>query len=111
MNPRHQFANDPHLPRYHFTAPQGWLNDPNWRCPLAGEYHLFYQFNPHAADRGAMHGHAVSTDLVHLTDLPIALAPDMPYDRDGVFCMYDYPRRQTIHYVYRCQQSLTNSHV
>lgn len=86
MSTRHQFDNDAHRPRYHFTAPQHWMNDPNGLIQWQGTYHLFYQYNPHAAYWGAMHwGHATSTDLVHWHDQPIALAPDQPYDADGVF--------------------------
>ncbi|GAA0526543.1 glycoside hydrolase family 32 protein [Paractinoplanes ferrugineus] len=76
---------DPHRPRFHFTAPGGWLNDPNGLTHWRGVYHLFYQYNPFAPAHGNIHwGHATSTDLVRWTDEPIALAPglDGP-DRDG----------------------------
>ncbi|MFL5733853.1 MAG: glycoside hydrolase family 32 protein [Chloroflexia bacterium] len=68
--------NHPHRPRYHVLPPSGWLNDPNGLIHWRGEYHMFYQYNPAGAFHRDVHwGHAVSEDLMHWRDLPIALAP------------------------------------
>jgi len=56
--------------------PHNWMNDPNGPIWWKGQYHLFYQLNPHAAVWGDMHwGHAISPDMVHWHHEPIALSP------------------------------------
>ncbi len=73
---RVSLADDPHRPQYHFLPPSNWMNDPNGVIQWGDKFHLFYQHNPNRAIWGDMHwGHAVSTDLVHWEDWPIALAP------------------------------------
>ena len=64
-------------PKFHYTAKQGWLNDPNGLCTVDGTYHLFYQYNPASSNWGNMHwGHAVSTDLLRWEEREPALYPD-----------------------------------
>lgn len=79
--------NDRYRPRYHFTAPKNWINDPNGLVQWNGTYHLYYQHNPNAAYWADMHwGHATSTDLMSWTHEPIVLAPDPDGpDADGVY--------------------------
>jgi beta-fructofuranosidase len=73
---RKALAADPHRPHYHFLPPANWMNDPNGLIQWKGQYHLFYQYNPYGPVHDQMHwGHAVSPDLLHWTDLPIALTP------------------------------------
>ncbi|MET7700351.1 GH32 C-terminal domain-containing protein [Streptomyces sp. NPDC005485] len=70
-------------PQFHFTPEKNWMNDPNGLVYYKGEYHLFYQYNPNGNSWGDMSwGHAVSKDLVHWEQLPLALSHD---DKEMVF--------------------------
>lgn len=70
-------------PTYHYAPASNWLSDPNGLVHHQGEWHLFYQYNPHGEDWGHMSwGHAVSPDLCNWTELPPALLED---DRFMIF--------------------------
>ena len=57
---------------------------------LDGEYHLFFQYNPFGNEWGHMSwGHAVSRDMIHWEELPVAIP-----EEDGIMifsgtCVFD----------------------
>lgn len=71
---RAELAADPYRPIFHFVNPEGNLNDPNGFSFWNGNWHLFYQAYP-PEDPRQHWGHAISKDLIHWRDLPLAIYP------------------------------------
>ncbi|MHC4325037.1 MAG: glycoside hydrolase family 32 protein [Planctomycetota bacterium] len=68
-------------PQFHYSPKRGWISDTNGLIYYDGEYHLYYQHNPYGWDHSRNDcnktwGHAVSTDLVHWSELPGTIHPD-----------------------------------
>src|SRR5690349_19625099 len=61
---------EPWRPQFHYSQPNLFMNDPNGLVYYAGEWHLFYQSRPGG---GIVWGHAISKDLVHWDNLPVAI--------------------------------------
>ena len=65
---------EPYRPRFHFSPRINWTNDPNGLVYFEGEYHLFFQYDPTGIEgRHKSWGHAVSADLTHWEELPVAI--------------------------------------
>lgn len=72
--------------KYHFRPKTGWINDPNGLVFFQGYYHAFYQHAPHQRYpfvEPMYWGHARTKDFLSWEELPLALCPTEPYDKDG----------------------------
>lgn len=68
---------EPHRLQVHFSSKQKWMNDPDGMVYYKNIYHLLFQYYPDSTIWGPMHrSHAISKDLMHWKELPIALYPD-----------------------------------
>jgi beta-fructofuranosidase len=78
--------NDRWYPKFHIAGLAGWINDPNGLSYFKDRYHVYFQHHPFSSTWGPMHwGHVSSSDLVTWRREPIAMAPSVDEDRDGVF--------------------------
>ncbi|MNU49795.1 Levanase precursor [compost metagenome] len=69
FNPTANYYTERYRPQYHLSVESGNMSDPNGMVYYKGEYHQFYQ-------NSGQWGHAVSQDLVHWEQLPVALMRD-----------------------------------
>ncbi len=64
-------------PKIHYTAAQGFMNDPNGLLYYKGNYHMFYQWNPYGVTSGnTSWGHCISKDCLHWEELEPAIVCD-----------------------------------
>jgi beta-fructofuranosidase len=77
-------SDDPQRPLCHAQPPRAWTNEPHGLIHWGGEYHLFYQKNPNGPYWSRLNwGHMTSPDLLHWTEMPVALTPELPYESKG----------------------------
>ena len=68
------YSGDVQRPGYHLIPSGKWMNEPHGPFYFNGNYHIFYQANPHAPIWDNIQwGHMISRDMVNWSDLPLAL--------------------------------------
>lgn len=81
--------------------PKGWLNDPNGLCFFQGKYHVFFQYAPEYPKMGMKcWGHYIGESLIDWNYAGIAIYPDQPYDKDGVYSGSALVEHEKMHLFY-----------
>src|SRR5665213_1784091 len=81
QNLQSRLSNDPLRPQFHLLPQAGFVGDPCAPRFYEGQYHVFF----HGSFGGRGWAHAMSSDLVHWTHMPLALPPGTGYDAYGTF--------------------------
>lgn len=75
--------------KYHLMPLSGTLADPNGMCQVNDTYHIYYVHNPIELQEKqrvpSVWGHYTTKDFIHYKREPIAIFPDHPRDKDGVY--------------------------
>lgn len=88
-------------PLYHVAPPYGLLNDPNGFSYFAGQYWLYFQWNPTGCEHTNKHwGLMTSTDLVHWEQQPFKMAPTHWFDKDGCYSGTGLVEKETLSLFY-----------
>lgn len=68
------YYTEQYRPQYHYSPAKNWINDPNGLVFHNDNFHMFYQYNPTGDVWGNISwGHAISRDLIHWDEKPVAL--------------------------------------
>ncbi len=97
--------------KHHYQPKKGWVNDPNGLVYFGGYYHIFYQHNPNCEiyEWPMYWGHARTKDFLTFEELPVALTPDMPYDKDGCWSGTAIVKDDTLYLFYASIEKLTEA--
>lgn len=87
-------------PKFHFTAKEGWINDPNGFCFFKGKYHLFFQYHEKNHPGCMSWGHAVSDDLIHFEELEPVIKHDSYYDKNGSWSGSSFVKDDVLYLMY-----------
>lgn len=98
-------------PKYHFTSPSGWINDPNGFVYFKGYYHLFYQYHEGKHCGVMSWGHAISKDLVNFEELPPVITHIKDYDKDGSWSGSSYVKNNKLYILYTGHKIVDNKAV
>ena len=71
---------DMNRPKYHITAPMGWMFDPAGAFYYQGNYHVYTYRNVYARTEYCSLDHYVSTDLINWRQWPIGVWADSAWD-------------------------------
>lgn len=80
-----KLPNDKYALKYHLMPQMGWLNDPNGLCRFNDTTHIFFQYSEDPQGGLKQWGHYTTKDYINYQLHNLALKPDIPADKDGVY--------------------------